>query len=129
VRQHRRPPDWAACGGLRGGLKVLRVRHGKTSDATHRLTLSAVAVRQVYRIRAQSEAVIRVCTAQRRRSGGQARAERAPVHPVMCCVVALCVLARERHDRGLTIYKLKHQLRCQGRTVMLPALERLKQAA
>jgi hypothetical protein len=51
------------------------------------------------------------------------------VHHVTCCLVAFCVLARERHDRGLMIYNLKHQLSCGGRTVILPALERLKQTA
>jgi hypothetical protein len=39
------------------------------------------------------------------------------------------VLERERHDRNLTIYKLKRHLNCHGRTVGLPALERLRQAA
>jgi hypothetical protein len=129
VRQHRRHPYWAECGWLSGGLKVLIVRHGKKYYATNRLTLSAVEVRQLYRIRAQIEEVIRVCKDQLRLSGCQARSERAQVHHVMCCLVAFCILERERHDRGLTIYKLKHQLSCRGRAVMLPALERLKQAA
>jgi hypothetical protein len=39
------------------------------------------------------------------------------------------VLERERQVRGLSIYKLKRHLSCQGRTVMLPALERLRQTA
>jgi len=129
VRQHRRHPYWAEIGWLIGGLKVLVVRHGNKYDATNRLALSAVEVRQLYRIRAQIEEVIRVCKEQLRRSGCQVRSEQAQVHHVTCCVVAFCVLERERPDRGLTIYKLKHQLSCQGRTVILPALERLKQAA
>jgi putative transposase len=129
VRQHRRHPYWAECGWLSGGLKVLIVRHGKKYYATNRLTLSAMEVRQLYRIRAQIEEVIRVCKDQLSLSGCQARSERAQVHHVMCCLVAFCVLERERHDRGLTIYKLKHQLSCHGRTIILPALERLKQAA
>jgi hypothetical protein len=38
-------------------------------------------------------------------------------------------LERERHDRGLTIYKLKRQLSFQGHSLALPALERLRRAA
>jgi Transposase DDE domain len=129
VRQPRRQPYWAEIGWLSGGLKVLVVRHGRKYYATKRLTLPAVEVRQLYRMRAQIEEVIRVCKDQRRLSGCQVRSERAQVHHVTCCLVAFCILERERHDRGLTIYKLKHQLSCQGRTVILPALERLKQAA
>jgi putative transposase len=129
LRLYRRHPYWTARGWLTGGLKVLVVRYGAKYDATNRLTLSAVEVRQLSRIRAQIEAVIRVCKDQLRLSGCQARSERAQVHHVTCCLVAFCALERERHDRGLTIYKLKHQLSCRGRTVILPALERLKQAA
>jgi putative transposase len=129
LRAYRRHPYWAETGWLAGGLKVLVVRYGAKYFATNRLTLSAVEVRQLYRIRAQIEEVIRVCKDQLSLSGCQARSERAQVHHVTCCLVAFCVLERERHDRGLTIYKLKHQLSCQGRTVFLPALERLKQAA
>jgi hypothetical protein len=42
---------------------------------------------------------------------------------------AKTALERERHDRGLTIYKLKQQLSGQGRMRELPALERLSRAA
>jgi hypothetical protein len=68
------------------------------------------------------EGVIRVCKDHLRLSGCQARSERAQVHHVTCCLVAFCVLERERHDSGLTIYNLKHQLSWRGRTVILPAL-------
>jgi hypothetical protein len=129
VRQQRRHPYWAASGWLSGGLTVLVVRHGNKDYATNRLTLSAMAVRPWYRIRAQSEAGIRVCQDQLRLSGCPARSARAQVHHVTCCLVAFCVLEQERHDRGLTLYNLTHQLSCQGRTSILPALERLKQAA
>ncbi len=128
-RHHRRPPYWADIGWLSGGLKVLVVRHGQKYDATNRLTLSAVEVRQLYRVRAHIEALIRGCKGQLGLTGCQARSERAQVHHLVCCLVALCILERERLDRGLTIDKLRHQLSCQGRTVILPALERLKQAA
>jgi TusA-related sulfurtransferase len=39
------------------------------------------------------------------------------------------VLERERRDQQLSIYKLKHQLSCQGQSCALPALELLKRAA
>ena len=58
-----------------------------------------------------------------------ARSERAQLHHFTCCLVAFCVLERERQDRRLTIYVLKRQLSCHGRTVELPALERLRQSA
>jgi hypothetical protein len=57
------------------------------------------------------------------------RSERAQLHHSTCCLVAFCVLERERQDRGLTIYKIKRQLSYHGRTVELPALERLRQTA
>jgi hypothetical protein len=39
------------------------------------------------------------------------------------------VLERERHDRHLSIYKLKRLLSFQGRSMALSALERLRTAA
>jgi hypothetical protein len=72
---------------------------------------------------------MRVWKAQLGLSSCQARSERAQRHHFTCRLVALCVLERERHDRGLTIYKLKHQLNLQDRMVGLSALERLRQAA
>ena len=129
VRHHRRHPYWAESGWLTGGLKVLVVRHGAKYDATNRLTLPAAEVRRLYRIRAQIEEVFRVCKDQLRLSGCQARSERAQLHHITCCLVAFCVLERERHDRSLTIDKLKRQLSCQGRTLALPSLERLSRAA
>ncbi len=86
-------------------------------------------MRRLYRFRAQLEEVIRACKHQLGLSGCQARSERAQRHHFTCCLVAFCVLERERYDRGLTTYKLKRQLSCHGRTVGLSALERLRQAA
>jgi putative transposase len=129
LRAYRRHPDWAETGRLPGGLKVLVVRYGARYYATNRLTLPAAALRRLDRRRAQVEEVIRACKDQLGFTGCQARSERAQLHHLTCCLVAFCVLERERHDRGLTIYKLKHQLSCQGRTLTLPALERLRQAA
>jgi hypothetical protein len=39
------------------------------------------------------------------------------------------VLERERHDRQLSIYKLKRLLSFRGQSYALPALELLKRAA
>jgi putative transposase len=129
VRAYRRHPYWADIGWLTGGLKVLVVRYGAKYYATNRLTLPAAEVRRLYSIRAQIEEVIRVCKDQLGLTGCQARSERAQLHHMTCCLVAFCVLERERHDRQLTIYKLKRQLSFQGHTFPLPALERLKRAA
>lgn len=129
LRTYRRHPYWAETGRLTGGLKVLVVRYGAKYFATNRLTLPAVEVRQLYRLRAQIEEVIRVCKDQLSIAGCQARSERAQQHHFTCCLVAFCVLERERHDRHLSIYKLKRLLSFQGRSMALPALERLRPAA
>ena len=129
LRAYRRHPYWTAHGQLTGGLKVLVVRHGAKYFATNRLTLSAAEVRRVYRVRSQIEEVIRVCKAQLALSGCQARSERAQLHHITCCLVAFCVLERERHERQLSIYTLRRQLSCRGRSLALPALERLMRAA
>jgi len=129
VRYHRRHPYWAESGWLSGGLKVLVIRHGKKYYATNRLTLAAVEVRRFYRIRSQVEEGIRVCKDQLGLMGCQARCERAQLHHITCCLVAFCMLERERHTRILSIYKLKRQLSFRGGSVALPALERLRRAA
>jgi putative transposase len=129
LRTYRRHPYWAARGWLSGGLKVLVVRHGKKYYATNRLTLAAAEVRQLYRVRSQIEEIIRVCKDQLGLSGCQARSERAQLHHLTCCLVAFCVLECERQARQLSIYKLKRQLSFRGRTLALPALERLRSAA
>jgi putative transposase len=129
VRHQRRHPYWAERGWLSGGLKVLVVRYGKKYYATNRLTLAAAEVRQLYRIRSQIEEVIRVCKDQLALTGCQARSERAQLHHVVCCLIAFCILEWERQKRGLSVYKLKRQLSFQGRSLALPALERLRRAA
>jgi Transposase DDE domain len=129
LRHHRRHPDWAACGWLNGGLKVLVVRYGKQDDAPNRLPLPAAEVRRLYGLRAQMEEVIRVCKDQLGLSGCQVRSDRAQQHHMACCLVAFCVLERERHDRHLSSYQLKRQLSFKGRSLALPALERIRGAA
>ena len=129
VRHHRRHPYWAECGWLNGGLKVLVGRYGAKYYATNRLTLSAAEVRRLYRVRSQIEEVIRVCKDQLGLTGCQARSERAQMHHMACCLVAFCVLERERQAQQLSVYKLKQQLSFQGRSLVLPTLEQLRSAA
>ena len=129
VRAYRQHPYWADIGWLTGGLKVLVVRYGAKYYATNRLTLPAAEVRRVFRFRAQIEEVIRVLKDQLGLTGCQARSERAQLHHLTCCLVAFCVLERERYDRRVTIYQLTRRLSFRGRTVALPALERLRGAA
>jgi hypothetical protein len=129
VRAYRRHPYWAATGRLTGGLKVLVVRHGAKYYATNRLMLPAAEVRRLYRFRSQIEEVIRVCKDQLSLTGCQARSARAQLHHITCCLVAFCVLERERHERQLSIYQLKRQLSLRGRSCVLPALERLRSTA
>jgi putative transposase len=129
VRYHRRHPYWVERGWLSGGLKVLVVRYGKKYYATNRLSLSAAEVRGLYRRRAQIEEVIRVCKDQLMLTGCQARSEKAQQHHITCCLIAFCVLERERYDRQLSIYHLKRQLSFKGRDHALPALERLRRTA
>jgi Transposase DDE domain len=129
VRHYRRHPYWMASGRLSGGLKVLVVRYGAKYYATNRLTLSAAEVRRLYRIRSPIEDVIRVCKDQLAFTGCQAHSERAQMHHVACCLVAFCVLEQERHAQQLSIYKLKQQLSFQGYSLVLPTLERLRDAA
>jgi hypothetical protein len=83
----------------------------------------------LYRVRSQIEEVIRVCKDQLGLTGCQAGSERAQMHHVAGCLVAFCVLERERHAHQLSIYKLKQQLSFQGRFLVLPALEQLRSAA
>jgi hypothetical protein len=86
-------------------------------------------VRRLYSFRSQIEEVIRVCKDQLRLNPCQTRSERGQLHHIACCLVAFCVLERERHDRHLTIDKLKRQLSFQGYASRLPALERRQRAA
>lgn len=129
VRHYRRHPYWAEIGWLNGGSKVLVVRHGKKSSATHRLTLTAPEACRQYRFRSHIAEGSRFCKDQRGLTGCQARSRVAQEHHLTCCLLAVCVRARERHDRGLSIYKLKRRLRYRGRSFSLPALELLREAA
>lgn len=129
LRAYRHHPYWSETGLLAGGLKVLVVRYGAKYYATNRLTLPAAEVRRLYRVRSQIEEVIRVCKDQLGLTGCQARSQRAQLHHITCCLVAFCVLERERQERQLSIYQLKRQLSFRGRDFVLPALERLRSTA
>jgi hypothetical protein len=129
LRAYRRHPSWAETGRLSGGLTVLVVRYGAKDYATNRLTRPAAEVRRLFQLRAQIEEVIRVCKDQLGRSGCQARSERAQWPHISCGLLAFCVLEREKHDRGISISQRKRRLSFKGRSVTLPALERLRRAA
>ena len=86
-------------------------------------------MRQVYRVRAQMEEVMRVCQDQLGRSGWQVRSTRAPLHQISCCLTAFCVLERDRQERHRSISKLKRRRSFQGHSMALSALERLRTAA
>jgi len=129
LRADRRHPSGAESGWRSGGLQVVVGRDGAKSDAPNRLTLPAAEGRRLSRMRAHSAEVLRGCTDQRGWHGGHARAERAQRQHLTCCLVACCVLERDRQDRPLTLDNLQRHLSCHGRKVGLPALERLRQAA
>jgi Transposase DDE domain len=129
LRTDRRHPYWTETGWLAGGLKILVVRYGAQYSATNRLTLSAAEVCRLYRMRSQIEEVIRACKDQLGLTGCQARSERAQLHHMLCCLVAFCVLEWERQAQGLSPYNLRRHPSCLGRTVMLSALELLRQTA
>jgi hypothetical protein len=100
LRAYRRHPSWAETGQLTGGLKVLVVRDGTQYFATNRLTLPAVEVCRLDRVRTPREEVISVCKDQRGLTSCQARSERAQQQHFTCCLGAFWVLERERQDRG-----------------------------
>jgi DDE family transposase len=129
VRAYRRHPYWIASGWLTGNLKVLVVRYGAKYYATNRLTLLATEVRRLYRLRAHIEEVIRVCKDQLGLTSCQARSARAQLHHITGCLMAFCVLEREREARHLSVYQLKRRLSFKGRSMALPALAQLRRAA
>jgi hypothetical protein len=107
----------------------LVIRYGAKYFATQRLTLPAAEVRQLDRVRAQIEDVIRVCQNQRRLTGCHARSERAQPQHSMCCLAAFGVLEHESHARGISLYQLKRRLSFRGHAIVLPALAPLRSAA
>jgi len=129
LRTVRRHPSWAERGWRTGGVTVVVVSYGAQDSTTNRLTRTAVERRRPYRMRAQMAEVIRACTDQLGLGGCQARSARAPLPHITCGLVAFCGLERDCPDQGLSIYKLKRHLSFRGRSVALPALERLRSTA
>ena len=129
LRRSRRHPSGVEPGWLSGGRTVRMVSYGKQDDATQRLTLLAAEGRRWSRGRAPMADVIRVGQEHLGLRGGQVRSTRAQRQHLSCCRAAGGVLERERQDRHLSIYQLKRRLSFQGRSMALPALERLRAAA
>lgn len=133
-------PYWQATGQLVGGLKVFVVRYRRKYYATNRLSLSAKEVRALYRKRQEVEEVIRVVKSQLSLEGCQAGYQRASVpsprrgegaqeHHIALCLVAYLMVERERLDWGDTWRQRKRQLILRGPQGVLPALERVRNAA
>jgi putative transposase len=133
-------PYWHATGQLSGELKVLVVRYRRKYYATNRLSLSAKEVRTHYTKRQAVEEVIRTlkshlsleaCQAgyRRSRTDPPPAREGAQEHHMALCMVAYLVVERERLDQGHTWVRLKRHLILAGSSQILPALERVRQAA
>jgi hypothetical protein len=129
VRADRRHPYRAAPGRLTGGLTGAVVRDGATDDATHRVPVSAAGGRRLSRFRPQSEAAIRVWKAHVSLRGGQARSRRAQLPHITGGLAAVWGPERERHDRGLRMYKRRRARSGNGQSTTLPALDRLRRTA
>ena len=129
LRAVRRPPYGAERGWRTGGVNVLVVRDGAKDSATPRLPLPAVEVRRHDRRRAHIEEGIRACQDPLGLGGCHARSGRAPRQHLPGGCVAFWVLERACQDQGVRRDKLTWHLSVQGRSVALPALERLRSAA
>jgi len=114
LKHDRRQPYWQAVGVLSGGLKVRVVRDRRTSDATHRLGLTAQEVRTLYKRRHEGEEVITLLKSQLGLEAWQAGYKRvrpekrqahegAQAHHIALCLAAYLILERERLDQGLTL--------------------------
>jgi hypothetical protein len=127
TRGRWQPRGW----GLRGGSKGAMRSHSSSGIRQSRRTCvwsSCIRVAPVVE-KMSLQDTITIAYWDRLLSGCQSRSERAQGHHFTCGLVAFGILERERHDRALTIYKLKRKLSCHGRTLALPALERLTEAA
>jgi hypothetical protein len=140
LRSYKQQPYWHAVGSRRGGRKVCVVRYRRKYYAPNRLTLTAHAVRRLYRKRHEVEEVIKVLKSQLSLEGCQGGVTRswkaksptkagAQTHHIALCLVAYLIVARERLDQGCTWRQLKRRLILQGRPLASPALERVRAAA
>jgi hypothetical protein len=105
-------------------MPILVVRYGTQYYMANRPTLPAAEVRRRYRLHSQLEDVIRGCQDHLGLTGCQARSARARRRHIACGSVALCVLERERHERGRSIDKLKRQLSFRECARALPTCSR-----
>lgn len=140
LRRYKQQPSWHAVGSLRGGLKVFVVRYRRKYYATNRLTLTATAVRRLYRKRHEVEEVIKVLKSQlslEACQGGYTRSWKGKASPkegaqtphIALCLVAYLIVERERLNQGCTWRQRKRRLILQGRQRASPALERVRAAA
>jgi len=134
------PPSWQATGRVSGDLQGCVVRSRRQYSVTHRLSRSATEGRTLSRQRQEGEEVLRVLTSPRRLEGGPAGDRRssaessrpregAQEHPLALCLVSYLLVERERRDHGETWRQRKRQLILRGPQSVLPALERVRNAA
>lgn len=129
LKHYQGHPYWEEVGTFSGDLKVLIVRYGKKYFATNRLSLSGKPVRQIYEFRHWIEEVFKVLKGELHLEDCQAWTRKAQEHHVTLCLVAFCVLERERLDQRRTIYRVKRDASLRGRKSKIASLERLKRAA
>jgi hypothetical protein len=129
LKKYKGHPYWEDVGMISGELKVLIVRYGKKYFATNRLSLTSKRVRQLYEFRHWIEEVFKVLKGELHLEDCQAWSRKAQEHHVALCLIAFCVLERERLDRGCTIYRAKRDASLQNRKLKIHSLERLRHAA
>jgi hypothetical protein len=113
---------WGQCAGV-------VVRLIRPPIEAHAVRIMPISVPMMVRIRSLSFyfAVIKSFTWAKNTS--RKSADIFWVIHIACCLIAFCILERERHTRRLSVYKPKRQLNFQGRSLVLPALDRLRRAA
>jgi len=140
LKVYCRHPYWRAIGHLAGGIKVCVVRYRRKYYMTNRLSLTAVAVRTIYKERHEIEEVFKMLKSQFSVEACQAghkrvlqkkpRAKEGPqAHHIALCLVAYLISERERCDQGVTLRQLRRNLILKGLKVPLPSLQRLRMAA
>jgi putative transposase len=140
LHKYLHQPYWQARGFLSGKIKVRVVRHRRKYYATNRLSLTALEVRQLYRLRQEVEEVIRIVKSQLNLEGCQAGYTRptekkihsqsqTQTHHIALCLVAYLIVERERFDQRMTWRQFKRHLILKRSQVQLPALQRVRMAA
>lgn len=141
LKRYRKQPYWHDTGQLSGGLKVQVVKHGHKYFCTNRLSLSATAVRKLYKQRQGIEEVFKFLKSKlgveccqvgycREKWGIRKKSEsKAQEHHMVLCLVAYVILERERINQGISIRKLRMQLILERNADELPALIELMKVA